>query len=73
MRLSYKPDVFDGDIPLREFLSKFELIARANDWSDSAKTVVLAACLRGKACSVLEGIAEIDLILFSELKAKLKL
>jgi len=52
--LSYKlkPDVFDGDVPLREFLSQFEFIANANDWSDSVKTVALAACLRGRAHSI---------------------
>jgi len=44
-----KSDIFDGDVPLREFLSQFEFIANANDWSDSVKTVALAACLRGRA------------------------
>jgi len=42
-----KPDVFDDNVPLREFISLFEFIASANDWSDSVKTVALAACLRG--------------------------
>jgi len=54
-----KPDVFDGDVPLREFLPQFEFIANANDWSDSVKTVALAACLRGRTRSLLDGIAEI--------------
>jgi len=68
-----KPDVFDGEVPLREFLSQFEFIANANGWSDSIKTVALAACLRGKARSVLDGIAEIGSVTFSELKSKLEL
>jgi len=68
-----KPDVFDGDVPLREFLSQFEFIAGANDWSDSAKTVALAACLRGRARSVLDGITEIGSVTFTELKSKLEL
>jgi len=63
-----KPDVFDGDVLLREFLSQFEFITNANDWSDSVKTVALAACLRGKAHSVLDGIAEIGSVTFTELK-----
>jgi len=33
-----KPDVFNGDVPLREFLFQFEFIASTNDWSDSVKT-----------------------------------
>jgi len=51
--------MFLTDVPLRKFLSQFEFIASANDWSDSAKTVALAACLRGRARSVLDGIVEI--------------
>jgi len=66
-----KPDVFDGDVPLREFLSQFEFIA--NNWSDSVKTVALAACLREKARSILDRIAEIDSISFTELKSELEL
>jgi len=27
----FKPDVFDGDVPLREFLSQFEFIVNANE------------------------------------------
>jgi len=68
-----KPNVFDGDVPLREFLFQFEFITSANDWSDSAKTVALAACLRGKTHSILDGIAEIDSVSFTELKSKLEL
>lgn len=55
-----KPDNFDGSVPLREFFTQFHLIARANGWSNSVKTVVLASCLRGKARSVLDGIFEIE-------------
>jgi len=35
--------------------------------------MILAVCLRGGARFVLEGIAEIDLVSFTELKAKLEL
>jgi len=31
-----KPDTFDGSVPLREFFSQFNLIACANNWTDSA-------------------------------------
>jgi len=47
------------------------LIARSNGWGDSAKTVV--SSLRGKAHTILDGIAEIDSITFSELRTKLEL
>ena len=68
-----KPDVYDGSVPLREFLNQFNLISRSNGWSDSAKTVALASCLRGKARTVLDGIAEVESFTFSDLKAKLEL
>ena len=68
-----KPDVYDGSVPLREYLNQFNLISRSNGWSDSAKTVALASCLRGKARTVLEGIVEIESLTFSDLKAKLEL
>ena len=68
-----KPDVYDGSVPLREYLNQFNLISRSNDWSDSAKTVALASCLRGKARSVLDGIAELESLTFLDLKAKLEL
>jgi hypothetical protein len=68
-----KPDIYDGSVPLREFLNQFNLISRSNGWSDSAKTVALASCLRGKARSVLDGITEIESLTFLDLKAKLEL
>lgn len=68
-----KPDSFDGSVPLREFMTQFDLIARANAWTDSAKTVTLATCLRGKARSVLDGIYEIENLRFEKLKSKLEL
>mgnify|MGYP002717615413 CR=1 FL=1 len=73
MGFKLKPDVFDGKVPLREFLSQFLLIARANDWDESTKTVALAASLRGKARTVLENIENFDEINFSEIKSKLEL
>lgn len=68
-----KPDTYDGGAPLREFFSQFDLIASANCWSDSAKTVALAACLRGKARSVLECVESVNNLEFTELKSKLEL
>lgn len=60
-----KPDTYDGTVPLREFLRQFEIIARANSWCDSEKSVQLAAHLRGKARSVLdswdEGMSYVEL------------
>ncbi|XP_032690721.1 uncharacterized protein LOC116853671 [Odontomachus brunneus] len=66
-----KPDVFDGTVPLREFLCQFNLIAHANGWDEAAKAVVLAANLRGKARSVLNRIEEnLD---FKEICSRLEL
>jgi len=41
--LKLKPDNFDGSVPLREFITQFDLIARANNWGDPHKTIALAA------------------------------
>ena len=71
--LKLKPDTFDGKVPLREFLSQFLLIARANNWDESTKAVALAASLRGKARSVLENLENFDNLDFVELKSKLEL
>lgn len=68
-----KPDIFDGTVPLREFFSQFELIARANHWSNETKTVALVLCLRGKARAVLECVQEIENLDSFELKSKLEL
>jgi len=68
-----KPDSFDGSVPLREFMAQFNLIARANNWNDSFKTVSLAACLRGKARSILDGMFDIENLRFEDLKSKLEL
>jgi len=68
-----KPDSYDGSAPLHEFLNQFNLIAQANEWSDSIKTVTLASCLRGKARSVLNGVSEIETLKFEEIKSRLEL
>lgn len=68
-----KPDTYDGSVPLREFMTQFEFIARSNSWSDLAKTVALVSCLRGKARTVLDGVAEIETASFAEVKARLEL
>lgn len=68
-----KPDNFDGGVPLREFLTQHNLIARANNWNENMKTIVLASCLRGKARSLLDGIVEIEELKFADLMSKLEL
>ena len=68
-----KADTFDGTAPLREFLSQFLLIARANNWSDATKSIALAASLRGKARTVLETIENLENLSFEELESKLEL
>jgi len=71
--IKLKPDTFDGTVPLREFLTQFNLIARTNAWSDEVKAVALASSLRGKARAVLDGISEIESLKFEELRSKLEL
>lgn len=68
-----KPDIFDGSVPLREFLSQFSLIARANLWNDATKSIALAACLRRKARAILETVESLEELSFEELKSKLEL
>jgi hypothetical protein len=68
-----KPDIFDGTVPLLEFFTQFDLIARANQWDDMTKTVVLVSSLRGKARSVLESVQNFENLEYAELKAKLEL
>jgi len=65
----FKPDTFDGCVPLREFLTQFNLIAWINTWSDSVKTVALASSLKRKARAVLDGIFEIENLKFEELRS----
>jgi hypothetical protein len=68
-----KSDTFDGSGSLREFFSQFVLIANANNWSEKAKIVALAFCLRRKTRSLLDCVPEIENLSFEELKSKLKL
>ncbi|XP_024872054.1 uncharacterized protein LOC112454735 [Temnothorax curvispinosus] len=68
-----KPDTYDGTVPLHEYLSQFNLIARANSWNNATKTVALASSLRGKARSILETVQDVDCLDFAELEAKLEL
>lgn len=74
-RIGYKlkPDIFDGSGSLREYFIHFDLIARANCWTQNDKVLILASCLRGKARSVLECISNIETLKFEELKSKLEL
>lgn len=53
--------------------SQFEMIARVNRWDDATKAVALASSLRGKACSILESVENLDSVGYSELKSKLEL
>ncbi|KAL6268226.1 hypothetical protein P5V15_001337 [Pogonomyrmex californicus] len=68
-----KPDIFDGSVPLREFLTQFNLIACANNWGNAEKVVVLTSCLRGKVQSVLEEGTELENSQFDDLVSRLEL
>ena len=68
-----KPDTYDGGVPLREFLSQFSLIARANGWDDAAKSIALASSLRGRARAVLKTVEDLENLNFAELTSKLEL
>lgn len=65
--------MFDEGVPLREFLSQFGLIARVNNWGETAKVVTLAASLRGKARAVLDEVTDSENLRYSELLARLEL
>jgi len=69
----FKPDTFDGSVPLREYLTQFDLIARINAWPDEVKAVALASSLRGKARAVLDGVSEVEDLKFEELRSRLEL
>jgi len=70
-----KPDIYDGSVPLREFLAQFNFIVRANNWNESAKTVALATSLRGKARAqaVLDGMEDFEKLQYNELELRLLL
>jgi len=53
------------------FLYSFILIARANRWTEEAKTAILI--LRGKARAVLERMSDLENLSYDELKSKLEL
>jgi len=71
--IKLKPDTYDGSVSLNEFLVQFQLIARANRWTEEAKTAILITCLRGKARGVLESVSELENLSYDELKSKLEL
>ncbi|KAL6260869.1 hypothetical protein P5V15_008398 [Pogonomyrmex californicus] len=71
--LKLKPDTYDGSVPLREYLTQFNLIARANNLGNTEKAVVLASCLRGKARAILEGGTDFENSQFENLVASLEL
>lgn len=52
---------------------QFHLIARTNNWDYSARELVLASCLRGKARAILEGGTELEDLCFYELVSRLEL
>lgn len=69
--LALKPDQYDGTTPFSEYIGQFEMIARANNWTDQLKSIQLAANLRGKARSVLENWEES--LGYAELKTRIDL
>jgi len=71
--IKLKPDTYDGSVSLNEFLIQFQLIARANRWTEEAKTAILISCLRGKARVVLESVSDLENLSYGELKSKLEL
>lgn len=69
--LRYKPDTYDGSVPLREFFLQFSLMARANRWSEETKAIALASSLRKKTRSVLKTIENAQNLNLVELKSRL--
>ncbi|KYN29280.1 hypothetical protein ALC57_01282 [Trachymyrmex cornetzi] len=73
MGVKLKPDIYEGNVSLREYLAQFNLIARANRWEDDTKTAILALCLRRRARAILENIQNLENLQFKELKSKLEM
>ncbi|KAI4478593.1 hypothetical protein M0804_011916 [Polistes exclamans] len=68
-----KPDTYDGEGNLGDFLSHFELVARANSWDESARALALATSLRGEARAVLQAFGDREEFSFAALKSRLEL
>ncbi|KAI4501057.1 hypothetical protein M0802_003860 [Mischocyttarus mexicanus] len=68
-----EPDTFDREGNLRDFLSHFELVARANSWDESARALAHATSLRGEARAVLQAFGDREEFSFAALKSRQEL
>ncbi|KAI4499693.1 hypothetical protein M0802_005263 [Mischocyttarus mexicanus] len=68
-----KPDTFDGEGNLGDFLSHVVLVARANSWDESVRALALETSLRGEARAVLQAFGDREEFSFAALKSKLEL
>ncbi|GBN45936.1 hypothetical protein AVEN_260849-1 [Araneus ventricosus] len=55
-RPTVKPFTFDGQTPWTVFKTQFDVKNSTNGWADIVKVNQLAACVRGSAAEVLQGI-----------------
>lgn len=67
-----KADTFDGKAPLEQYLCQFEVVAKANGWSEVEKGSMLAASLRGEAVGILCNLLEHERGNYAALVARLK-
>jgi hypothetical protein len=51
--ISMKPQLYDGDDDLNEYLAQFEILAEINNWDYITKSLYLAGSLKGGARALL--------------------
>ncbi|CAC5400044.1 unnamed protein product [Mytilus coruscus] len=67
-----KPQVYDGNGDLEEYLTQFNLLAELHNWNSKTKALLLASSLSGGARAILNEITEVDRHDFDSLVTSLK-
>ncbi|CAC5404179.1 unnamed protein product [Mytilus coruscus] len=67
-----KPQVYDGNDDLEEYLTQFNLLAELHNWNSKTKALLLASNLSGGARAILNEITEVDRHDFDSLVKSLK-
>ncbi|CAC5389774.1 unnamed protein product [Mytilus coruscus] len=67
-----KPQVYDGNDDLEEYLTQFNLLAELHNWNSKTKALLLANSLSGGARAILNEITEVDRHDFDSLVTSLK-
>ena len=59
-RLQVKPEFFNGDDDLDQYISHFQNCADLGRWSETDKALTLSACLKGQARAFYLGLSQLD-------------